>query len=1170
MIKLFLPRKIKLNKDNPMDSSIKIGKNNYQPHDTKVKGHYVTLLGELYYCIENYDQMPPFFMSVVSSTDHWMFISSTGGLTAGRQNAESAIFPYDTDDKITESSQHTGPLSVFFVTKNGHSTLWEPFSNRYTGLYNIERKIFKNVSGNKLLFEETNFDLGLAYRRSWRISDQFGFVLTMWLHNQSSDSVHIRLMSGVQNILPYGVTTRLQTNLSNLLNAYKRSELEPESGLGIFSLSSTLTDLAEPSESLKASIVWQVGLDRQIQLLSSRQLDDFRKGGNISSEIDVRGFRGAYLLNSSITISDNEKSKWIFVMDVNQDSADIAARINMLKRPTTEIIGEIEKDITTASQSLNVIVASADGMQISGEKLSSTHHYANVLFNTMRGGIFAKNYQVEKSDLIDFLYTRNRTVLERQTTFLHELPTEFNISDLLARVSRSSDPDLVRLCFEYLPLTFSRRHGDPSRPWNQFSINLKNEDGSQRLDYQGNWRDLFQNWEALACSYPEFVESMVAIFVNAGTPDGYNPYRVSREGVEWEVPEPENPWANIGYWSDHQIIYLVKLMEISSRFHPGKLGTLLTKRIFSYVNVPYRLREYKSLLNNPYKTIYFDFDAHHQIEEDVASFGSDGKLIRNTDGDVVHVTLSEKLLVFLLSKLVNFVPEGGIWMNTQRPEWNDANNALVGKGLSVVTLGYLRRYIVFWLSLLEELEDTNLKISQEVKILFDNILPVLSQFSPKLSSSFSDEERRNIMDALGQVGSDYRWNIYRYGFSGKIESFTVRKLRAFLELTRQYIEHSLNANQRKDGLYHAYNILNLGHNTAEISYLDEMLEGQVAILSSGLLTPKEALTLLRNLRESALYLADQHSYILYPDRDLPPFIVKNRLPKEQTWKINLVKVLDNNSENSLIVKDENGDFHFNGAFRNADDVHRTLDHIGQKEEYADLVAADREKINSLFEDEFQHNSFTGRSGTFFAYEGLGSIYWHMVSKLLLAAQENFLLAIEQEEEPEIIQHIAKCYYDIRNGLGFKKSPDVYGAFPADPYSHTPKGQGAKQPGMTGQVKEEILTRQVELGVLVSNGQITFNPALLRMEEFITEPTTFEFFNLEGDSQHVELPTGSLAFTLCQTLIIYHTGERSGLQVYFADGIVEDFSGSQLDIDISQHVFKRDGEITKIVVYLKQA
>ncbi|MCK7481714.1 MAG: hypothetical protein M0C28_34500 [Candidatus Moduliflexus flocculans] len=54
---------------------------------------------------------------------------------------------------------------------------------------------------------------------------------------------------------------------------------------------------------------------------------------------------------------------------------------------------------------------------------------------------------------------------------------------------------------------------------------------------------------------------------------------------------------------------------------------------------------------------------------------------------MLHANLAEKLLTLLLAKLVNFVPEGGIWMNTQRPEWNDANNALVGKGLSVVTLG---------------------------------------------------------------------------------------------------------------------------------------------------------------------------------------------------------------------------------------------------------------------------------------------------------------------------------------------------------------------------------------------------------------------------------------------------------------------------------------------------
>ena len=54
-----------------------------------------------------------------------------------------------------------------------------------------------------------------------------------------------------------------------------------------------------------------------------------------------------------------------------------------------------------------------------------------------------------------------------------------------------------------------------------------------------------------------------------------------------------------------------------------------------------------------------------------------------------------------------------------------------------------------------------------------------------------------------------------------------------------------------------------------------------------------------------------------------------------------------------------------------------------------------------------------------------------------------------------------------------KSPELYGAFPTDPYSHTPAGKGAQQPGMTGQVKEDILSEVLEIGVFVKEGLIQF-------------------------------------------------------------------------------------------------
>ena len=120
----------------------------------------------------------------------------------------------------------------------------------------------------------------------------------------------------------------------------------------------------------------------------------------------------------------------------------------------------------------------------------------------MRGGVFHSNYQVKKSDLINFLKIRNIKTFKLHTKFLNELPNNFSISHLILATSEMKDKTLKRLSLEYLPLTFGRRHGDPSRPWNYFKIKMNDENGEQLYYYEGNWRDIFQNWEALGLSYP--------------------------------------------------------------------------------------------------------------------------------------------------------------------------------------------------------------------------------------------------------------------------------------------------------------------------------------------------------------------------------------------------------------------------------------------------------------------------------------------------------------------------------------------------------------------------------------------------------------------------------------------------------------------------------------------
>jgi hypothetical protein len=1156
-----------------MRKEIFVGKKTLHTTDSsKIRGEYLRFLGDEFYCIRNYDRMPPFFMSIVSSSDHWMFISSSGGLSAGRSNAESALFPYYTDDRITENQPNTGPVSILRITIEGKTQLWEPFSTRYEGLYQIERNIYKNELGNQLVFEEINPDLNLTYRTIWRTSEKFGFVKTSWLKNMVGEDCFVEILDGLQNLLPYGANTALQNTFSNLLNAYKRSELEPEAGLGIFTLSSSLTDLAEPSESLKATVAWQFGLDNPCYILSNEQLDSFRTGEILHQEIDIRGLRGAYLIHSSFELSGDSEKEWDIVTDVNQDSRNCVELVNRLKRNPLELKNELHKDIDAGSSDLRRIVASADGLQVSEDHLITAHHLSNVLFNCMRGGIFVDNYLISKDDFLEFANIRNQTILDKYPQFFASLPDKISFNKLTALASDHipASRDLQRICYEYLPITFSRRHGDPSRPWNKFSINVKKTDGTRRLDYQGNWRDIFQNWEPLAWSYPEFIEGMISKFLNATTADGYNPYRVTRDGIEWEIPTPNDPWANIGYWGDHQIVYLENLLEISHKFHPGRLLAMFSYSMFSYANVPYHIKPYQAMLKDPFSTISFDWNLEDQIQAKVKTLGTDGRLILDSNDHVFHVNMLEKLLTLLLAKLTNFVPDGGIWMNTQRPEWNDANNALVGKGLSVVTLGYLRRFIVFFIKILSEDGTESYVITKEISEFFSNIHGVLLQFSATLheNACFNPEQRRQFMDTMGNSASHYRSNFYKNGFSGESSVFQKNTLQEFLSLALEFIEKSLKVNRRSDNLYHSYNILELTDGCAHIGFLDEMLEGQVSILSSGLLTGAEAANLLESLRKSRLFRSDQHSYILYPDRDLPGFLHKNLIKQEMVDGSKLIVELIKNKDQSLITRDENGDYHFNGMFRNARDVKAALEALRKAESYRSMVDSETETILDLFEKIFNHKAFTGRSGTFFAYEGLGSIYWHMVSKLLLAVQEIYLHSSEIHEQAATLEALAFHYYDIRSGLGYNKSPAVYGAFPTDPYSHTPAGQGAKQPGMTGQVKEEILVRLHEIGVFVDSGRISFNPQLLRDSEFSIQPRKFEYFDVNGNSKSIDLVSGSCACTFCQVPLVIEYDKLNRLQVKFTDGDSVEFDGNVLDAEISSHIFNRDNQIQQITFYSK--
>jgi hypothetical protein len=1163
-----------------------------------VVGDLVEVDGARFFRVSNYDHMPPFFMTMVSDSDHWLFMSTTGGLTAGRGTPDSALFPYYTDDRIHDAGETTGSETLLRVRRGSETHLWEPFSSRSEGLYRTVRNLDKSVYGNAIRFEEVNQDLGLTFRYTWMTSERYGFVRSAEVENTGSTAAAVEVLDGIHNVLPSGVGQRFQMEFSTLVDGYKRTERVQGAPLALFRLSSIPSDRPMPSESLRVNLAWSTGLEGADILLSDAQLDRFRHGARLEPETDIRGQRGAFLVHANVDLEAGARRNWLIVAELDQDVVRVRSLMRELASagpagdgvpggvPASEVLADrviadrVLADVARGTRHLVHVVGSVDGLQGTSDERAVWRHFSNALFNAMRGGLPDDGYRISTDDLRSFLGASNVAVAGRQGAFLDALPETLLRSELLDRVADLGDLDMERLCSEYLPFTFSRRHGDPSRPWNRFSIRIKDDHGNKILNYEGNWRDIFQNWEALLLSYPGFAEGMIAKFLSSSTADGHNPYRVLREGFEWEIADSDEPWSTIGYWGDHQVIYLLRLLESAQRHRPGSLGHLLTRPVFTYADVPYRIRPYASLLDNPRETIDFDDEANAAALDRAARQGSDGLALLGADGAIVRANGTEKLLVVALAKLANFIPEAGIWLNTQRPEWNDGNNALVGNGVSVVTLCYLRRYLAFAKDLFATVGSGGAKVAgaevaDEVVRFLTEVASALEAHAGSLGAAVSDRDRGALMEALGEAGSRYRQGIYAASFSGRRTTITAEALTGFCDLALRHVDHSIRVNRRADGLYHSYNLMRVVGDGVELRHLQEMLEGQVAVLSSGVLSTDEAIALLDALRASDLYRADQASYILYPDRDLPHFLDKNVVPGEAVEGSALLRAMLAAGDTSIVERDVDGYVHFHASFSNAGILNQALDRLASGA-HRDAVRAERGRILDVYEEVFDHRSFTGRSGTFYKYEGLGSVYWHMVSKLLVAVDEAWLDALSHGVGAAQVARLAAHYREIREGIGVHKSPLEYGAIPTDPYSHTPAFAGAQQPGMTGQVKEDLISRFSDMGVVIADGRIRFVPERVN-GEFLQTPGVFDYVAADGSDARLDLEVGTMAYTLCQVPVVLHRSGDRRVEVTRVDAkLVEaaavefaavEFAGLELDEAASAAVFDRSGEIARLDAFL---
>jgi hypothetical protein len=1031
-------------------------------------GRFVDDGGETWYRIDGLETAEPFFMALAGDSDLWAFISSAGSLTAGRCDPEGAFLPYETVDKIHRRWEHTGPRTWIRVQDRGAVTLWEPWARRLDGSAG-QRSVWKNLSGTCIRFREQHRTLPLVFQHDWFTAAELGLVRTARLARvgAATDALQVSVLDGVLDLLPPKVGVRVSQTLSNLSDAYTWNESAAAGRLGIYTLYAQIWDRAEPRESFEALVAWHAGLPPGAQtLLSAQQVAAFCRGEAVQTETLTRGRRGAALARFDAGI-DAQGLSWHLVIDGPATQVEVHALASRLAAG-----GGTAREIAAARQrntdGIDTLVGRADGLQQSADPMAAAHHRANVLFNIMRGGVFVDGTRFDRDDLLAFARQRHHALGDRLATLAGTWPARIERAQALAQLRDAGDLQLERLVLEYLPLTFSRRHGDPSRPWNQFSIRVRDPQGHRLLGYQGNWRDIFQNWEALVPSEPAYVGSMVSVFLGAMTPDGYNPYRISRDGIEWETVEPEDPWSHIGYWGDHQLIYLLRLLEATQAQDPGWLPAAWDRALFSFADVPYRLKPHAEQVADPKHTIHFDPGAHEAAHARARALGTDGLRVCDAAGEPVLATLGEKLATLLLAKAGSLVPGGGLWLHTQRPEWNDANNALAGFGLSLVSLAQLRRFLIF----ITTLPDAGRPFAIAAETL--KAVQAFTEQAAATPAAVVDDSaaRRAFLDLAGALLDAWRAVAYRGAAMRRTARAPERLLPALAEALLPLVDATLQRARRPDGLFDSYRLVDFAAGRAELSGLYPMLEGQVAMLSSGLLSPADAVALLDTLFASPLYTPGRRSFLLYPDRRLPGFLERNRLDAH-ALALPVVQRLLAEGRSDLLQRQDDGTVRFAPGLASR---------AGLEAAGADL-GTELEALVQAYERVLQHHAFTGRSGTMFGYEGLGCIYWHMVAKLLLAVQECVFDAADRgAPQSEALVALKHHYRRVRDGLGYRKSAAEYGAFPADPYSHTPGEGGARQPGMTGQVKEEILTRWGELGLRMKGGRAHFDPLLLDAAE----------------------------------------------------------------------------------------
>ena len=118
--------------------------------------------------------------------------------------------------------------------------------------------------------------------------------------------------------------------------------------------------------------------------------------------------------------------------------------------------------------------------------------------------------------------------------------------------------------------------------------------------------------------------------------------------------------------------------------------------------------------------------------------------------------------------------------------------------------------------------------------------------------------------------------------------------------------------------------------------------------------------------------------------------------------------------------------------------------------------------------------------------------------------------------------------------------------------------------MTGQVKEDILSRFMEIGLRVENGRVSFEPSMLESNEFAAdEHEIVRAEHSSGDLVRETYEEGTFLFSICSVPVVFRKAAQTELIVWMQDGSSHKMPDNNLNAELSTLLFLRNGEIKRI-------